>query len=448
MLIGILAILVTLVLSAFFSGTEIAFITVNRLKALTLIHKREKAEKRTRRLGNLFREFLDNPAKFLTTTLVGNNVALVVYSSLMAIYLQPPLEHLLHNILHIEEGAEILILILQTLIASLIVLIFGEILPKTFFRDVAERVLPVLATWLAISYYLLWPLIKLAEFSANQLVKLFGGSAEPFTTFIRRDIEVVIRESIAGGTLQLPKDESELLENILELHMLTVKEVMIPRTQIVATDVQSSVEAVIKKIKESGHSRIPVYEENIDNIIGIVYAIDLFKRPRTLQEILRDVRFVPESMLANELLEEFLATHTSIAIVIDEFGGTAGLVTIEDLIEEVTGDIRDEFDQDELTPRIQKIKDEFLVAGRTELEEITEICGIPFKEDTEDYETIAGFLLNKLGRIPNVGEEYEHQGYMIKITKARPHRIDQVKITPKTTYQKPSVAQARPVKET
>ncbi len=411
-------IVLALLLSAFFSGSEMAFVTVNRLKAHVLSKQRGK-------LGAIVSDFLEHPGKFLTTTLVGNNVALVVYSTLMAIYLQESIERFATHTLGIEQGVEIVVLAIQTFIASLIVLIIGEIIPKTIFRDFAERAVFYLAIPLRATYYLLWPLIAFAGAISSFLVRFFGGEQEAFNRFIRRDFEVIIRESRETGQLELPEEESELLENIFELSTLRVKDVMIPRTEIVAVDIHASIEEVIQRIVESGHSRLPVYQENIDNIVGIVYAHDLFKKPRSLKEIIRDVRFVPETKPAKDLLKEFLQTHTTIAIVIDEYGGTAGLVTIEDLLEELIGEIQDEFDTE--APEIQQVdKHTLIVSGRVELDTLEELYDIHLPRN--DYETIAGFLIDHMGHIPTAGETFSYNGYYFTILRSHPNRIDQVKI--------------------
>ncbi len=417
-----------LLLSAFFSGSEMAFVTVNRLKAQVLSKQRGK-------LGAIVSDFLEHPTRFLTTTLVGNNVALVVYSTLMAIYLQEPIERFVTDTLGITQGTEILVLAIQTFVASLIVLIFGEIIPKTIFRDFAERAVFFLAIPLRITYYLLWPFIALAGAVSSLIVRLLGGEQETFNRFIRRDFEVIIRESRETGALELPEEESELLENIFELSSLRVKDVMIPRTEIVAVEIHTPIETVIHRIVESGHSRLPVYRDNIDNIVGIVYAHDLFKKPQSLKEIIRDVRFVPETKPAKDLLKEFLRTHTTIAIVIDEYGGTAGLVTIEDLLEELFGEIQDEFDVE--TPEIHQVDERTLiVSGRVELDTLEELFNIRLPRN--DYETIAGFLIEHMGHIPAAGETFSFNGYHFTILRSHPNRIDQVKIETEEPIQKVS----------
>ncbi|QXD16958.1 hemolysin family protein [Rhodocaloribacter litoris] len=416
----LLLILLMLVLSAFFSGSEIAFVTANRLRV-------EVSARRGGRLGTLVQTFIQNPADLLTTTLVGNNLALVIYSTLMAFYLEPPLHRLYAEMAGFSEATtEVAVLATQTVIASMIVLFFGEILPKTVLREVANRAVFVLAVPLRLTYVLLLPLIKVAGWAAAGLIRLFGTDADTFSQFMRRDFELMIEESKKSGELDLDEEESTLLANVFALSTIRVKESMVPRTEIVAVEENTTLEALRQKFIESGHSKLPVYRENIDNIVGIAFAYDLFHDPESLAAMMRPAYFVPETKLSKDLLREFLATNTSIAIVIDEYGGTAGLVTIEDLLEELFGDIQDEFDTDEEVLR-QLGEDTYLVSGRVDIDELAERFGIELSEG--DYETLAGYLLEHIGAIPKPNEEYEFDGYRFTIVQATANRIDLVRIT-------------------
>ncbi|RMF53344.1 MAG: HlyC/CorC family transporter [Bacteroidetes bacterium] len=416
----LLLILLMLGLSAFFSGSEIAFVTANRLRV-------EVSARRGGRVGALVQRFIQDPATLLTTTLVGNNLALVVYSTLMAFYLESPLHHFYAEVVGLGAGSvEVAVLASQTLIASVIVLLFGEILPKTILREIANRAVFVLAVPLRLTYVLLYPLIKLAGWAAAGLIRLFGADAETFSQFMRRDFELMIEESKKSGELDLDEEESTLLANVFALSTIRVKESMVPRTEIVAVEEHTTLEALRQKFIESGHSKLPVYRENIDNIVGIAFAYDLFHEPKSLAEMMRPAYFVPETKLSKDLLREFLATNTSIAIVIDEYGGTAGLVTIEDLLEELFGDIQDEFDTDDEVLR-QLNENTYLVSGRVDIDELAERFGIELSEG--DYETVAGYLLEHIGAIPKPNEEYEFDGYRFTIVQATANRIDLVRIT-------------------
>jgi CBS domain containing-hemolysin-like protein len=331
----LLFIALTLLLSAFFSGSEIAFVAANRLRV-------EVSARRGGRTGALVSKFLEDPAALLTTTLVGNNLALVVYSSLAAFWLEGPL-------------------------------------------------------------------------------------TRSFSTFMVRDFELMIEESKRAGDLDLDEEESTLLSNVFAMGSVRVKESMVPRTDLIAVEERVTIAELQATFVKSGHSKLPVYRDNIDNIVGIVFAYDLFDKPQQLDDILRSVNFVPETKMSKDLLREFLATGTSIAIVIDEYGGTAGLVTTEDLLEELFGDIQDEFDHEDHVLRV--VDDRTVIAsGRVDIDELRERTPIQLS-DEGDYETIAGFILARLGTIPARRDEFELDGYRFQVLAASTNRVDMVRIT-------------------
>ena len=414
-----IVILLMLVLSAFFSGSEIAFVVANRLRV-------EVEARRSGFAGRTVKAFMQHPSTFLTTTLVGNNLALVIYSTMVAFYLQEPLDHFWASTIGLGAATEVAALITQTLIASVVVLILGEILPKSILREVANQAVFVLAIPLRITYLLLLPLIKLAEWSSSLIVKLFRADADSFSQFMRRDFEVIIQESRESGELDLAEDESALLSNVFALSTVRVKESMVPRTDVVAVDENTPLEVLRKRFIETGHSKLPVYRDNIDRIVGVAFAYDLFQEPASLIEMMRPVQFVPASKRSKELLRDFLASNTSVAVVIDEYGGTAGLVTREDLLEELFGDIQDEFDAE--SPLLRSVSEgTFVASGRAGIDELADKFGVQLPEG--DYETVAGYLLEKLGFIPDVKEEFVLDGYRFVIVKAGTNRIDLVRIT-------------------
>ena len=413
------AIVLTIVLSAFFSGSEIAFIASNRLK-VALLARREGF------VGNVVRKFSENPETLLTTTLVGNNLALVAYSTLMAIFLEPPLHSFYVGAGFSETATDVSILITQTFLASSIVLLFGEIIPKSILREVPSRTVIAFAVPLRITYYLFSPLIKIAGWTASGIIKLFGVEAETMTQMMKRDFEIIIRESAESGELELDEEESEFLNRLFEMESMKVKESMVPRTDVTAVDEKTSITSLRQQFIESGFSKLPVYQENIDNIVGIVMAYDLFESPGELSEIIRPVQFVPESKKSLELLREFLDANISLAIVLDEYGGMAGLVTLEDLLEELIGDIQDEFDVEDNV--IRKISDDtIVVSGRVELDTLKDRHGIEMPAG--DYETIAGFILEHLGTIPTTRQEFEVAGYKLIVLQSSANRIDLVRLT-------------------
>ena len=415
----LLIIIAMLALSAFFSGSEIAFVAANRLRV-------EVKARRGGFVGQRVHSFIENPTTFLTTTLVGNNIALVVYSTLMAFYLSDPLHGFYEHTVGLgATSLGMAVLATQTIIAALVVLLIGEILPKTIMREVADRVVFVLALPLWLTYGLLLPLVKVAGWTSQFLVHLLRADAVPFSQFPRRSFELIIEESRESGALELDEEETEILSNVFDLHTMRVKESMTPRTDIIAVDENTSLEELRQQCVESGYSKVPVYRDNIDTIVGIAFAYDLFDEPASLQAMMRPAKFVPESKPSKDLLQDFLDTNSSIVLVIDEYGGTAGLITREDLLEELFGDIQDEFDSEDVVMR-QIDADTFMASGRAEIDELNERFALNLPEG--DYETVAGYLLEHRGTIPAPQDEFEYDGYRFVILQATANRIDLVRI--------------------
>lgn len=407
-----------LILSAFFSASETAFISANRLK----VEARSSGEGFTARS---VRYFLHHPEEFLVTTLVGNNLALVLYSSLMAFELEPTIRSFWHSMISFGAGAEIASIASQTIIVTTIVLFVGEILPKSASRQIADKAVFLVAAPLRAFYYILLPINKVSGWTASLLVRLFGEAPQDTRRVFRREIEATLRESSRKGELDLDEQGSRLLSNVFRISKLRVKDSMVPRTDIESVEEGASIETVRTRFAVTGYSKLPVFRENIDNIVGVVFAYDLFRDPTSIKEMLREIRFVPDTKKSRDLLAEFLDDRVSIAIVIDEYGGTAGIVTIEDLIEELTGEIHDEFDADEFVAR--KLDDRtFIVSGRAEIAELRKTHGLLLQEG--DYETVAGFLLEHLGYIPGTNEEVVVGAHRFVVLKARSNRIDLVKI--------------------
>lgn len=412
-------ILLALALSAFFSGSEIAYVTANRLRV-------EVVARRGGMSGPIVQRFLKDPTTLLTTTLVGNNLALVVYSTLLALFLEPPLAGLFSQAAALSPAAvDILVLVTQTLVGSAVVLVFGEIIPKSVMRQVASQAVFWLAVPLRVFYFILLPLIKVAGFAANVIIRFADGDGATFSRFIRRDFEMMIEESKLSGELDLDEEETALLSNVFAMSSIRVKESMVPRTEIAAVEENATLAEVLNLFMETGHSKMPVYRENIDQIIGVAFAYDLFAEPDSLAAMMREATFIPENKLSKDQLRDFLEAKTSIAIVIDEYGGTAGLVTAEDLLEELFGDIQDEFDTD---AHIIRREDEntIVVAGRLELDHLEEKTGWALAGG--DYETVAGFLIERLGTIPAPKEEIEEEGFRFTILEATASRIDLLRI--------------------
>lgn len=406
-IIYLVMIAVLLVLSFFFSGAEIAFVTANRLKVEIKLRQNKPDAK-------LASDFIHKPEDFLTTTLVGNNFVNVMYSTLMTVYLS--------EVMGIEN------IFVKAVISSVIILIVGEVIPKSIFREFADHLIFLIAFPLRLFHIILFPLISFTSSIATFLVKLLGVSSVNVAAFFHRhDIQLLLKEGEKTGSLA--PEESEIIENVFELKEIKVRECMIPRTDISAVDINSEIQDCLQSFIESGFSKLPVYEESIDNVVGIVYAHDLFKSPASLNEIMREVMFVPESKRANDLLKEFRSSKTSVAIVVDEFGGTSGLITMEDLIEELVGDIKDEFDtEDHYLKQIDEKT--YLLSGRIQVEDLNEKYHLGIEEG--DFDTIGGFIIDHVGRIPMSGEKLEIGHFEITIIKATKIKIDLVKLIIRT----------------
>ncbi|NBW70177.1 MAG: HlyC/CorC family transporter [Bacteroidetes bacterium] len=417
-----LLILGTLILSGFFSGSEIAFVTANKLKL-------EVASRRTNMVAKAIEFFKNRPESFLTTTLVGNNIVNVVYATLMAIFLANPIQEVYLQYMG-EVPSDLMVLSLQTVLASVLIMVFGEIVPKVIFRAQADTLVRFIALPLRVLHIALRPLIVIADSASKQLIRLISSETEdPSSIYRRQDVERIVQElRDSGGNGDLDQEDSEILHNVLELSNKRVKESMVPRIDIEAVEKGTSIEEISQLFISSGHSKLPVYKDSIDDVIGVVYAYDLFNRPKTVQEILRPIKLVPYTKKSKDLLAEFRQENLSVAIVLDEYGGTAGMVTIEDVLEELVGDIQDEHDvEDEIMKRISEHS--YVVSGNVEIEELNQAFEeLNLPEQPTEYDTIAGFIINHLGRIPRVNEECVIEGYRFIISKATQSRIETVKL--------------------
>lgn len=418
----LLYILATILISGFFSGSEMAFVTANKLKL-------EIESRKDTFRGRSLAFFSDNPENFLTTTLVGNNIINVIYATLMAIFLVEPIQTIYQQLAGVLPTTA-MILFIQTMVASVIILLFGEILAKAIFRVQADFLISFIAVPLRVTNYILSPLIYLTNRASGLIVNLFNiGSERSEKVFRRQDVEMIFRElKDSGGSQEIDHDDSEILHNVLELSNKRVRETMVPRTEIVAIDRNATIEELKKAFIESGFSKIPVYQDTIDDIIGVVFAYDLFSNPKSISQITRPVNLIPSSKKSKDLLTEFRQSNISVAIVIDEYGGTAGMVTIEDLIEEVVGDIQDEYDKEnELIKKISN--DIFLLSGSVELDELIEHHPeITLDFESGDFETLAGYIIHHTGRIPKVNEELLIHGNTFIITKATQSKLENVKL--------------------
>jgi CBS domain containing-hemolysin-like protein len=416
-----LLIILMLVLSGFFSGTEIAYVSANRLKL--------EIRARKNNFGARHLEyFLRNPESFLSTTLIGNNIVNVLYATLMTIFLTDTINNWYFTFSG-DFPTEVILLVIKTTVASFFVMVFGEVIPKAMFRTYPDLLISVLSTPLRFLNILFKPFISVATSASKLLIQIFYKDVSVVEDFFKRsDIELLFREIGGDNTGDMDKEDSEILTNVLELQNVRVRDSMIPRTEIVAVEKDATIKEALQLFISSGFSKLPVYEENLDNIVGVIIAYDLFKDPKSLNEITRSIKHVPSSQKSKTLMAEFQNQNISMAIVIDEYGGTAGLVTIEDLIEEVVGDIQDEYDEEENF--IKKINEStWLISGSYEIEDIVEeYPQLQLPVDVDEYETIAGYIIHNCGRIPKFNEEIVIDYHKFIITKSTRTRIEVVKL--------------------
>ena len=415
---NLLIILITLTLSAFFSGMEIAFVSSNNLKI-------ELDKSKGLMSGRILSRFNQHPSRFIGALLLGNNIALVIYGIAMADWLEP----LITNLLPAYLGSEVFVLLIQTIIATLIILLTAEFLPKVLFRQNPNAILNFFAIPVFLFFYLFFPVIYIFTGLAGWLLKIVFGikSLEQVYVFTTIDLS----DYIKNFTVEATKDtdvtqEIQMVQNALDFTNIKLRACMVPRPEISAVEDNESLDGLRKVFIETGFSKILIYSETIDNIIGYIHSSDLFKNPRDIKSIMRSVFYVPETMLANDVLSMFFRQHKSIAIVVDEFGGTAGIVTMEDIMEEIFGEIEDEYDEDEFTEK--QISDhEFILSGRLEIDYLNEKYDLDFPQ-SDDYETIAGFIINNHESIPELREDISIGKFSFTILQASENRIEQVRL--------------------
>jgi putative hemolysin len=410
-------------LSAYFMSSETAITAVSKVRLRQL---ENEGDERARKLNSL----LKDSTRLLSTILLGNNIA---QNALTAILTAVTLRWLSN--LDLNPGWAIPI---STIISTFLILIFAEVTPKSYAFQRAEKVALFTATPLSILHKLFSPVAIVMTTVANLILKVFGlklVNPEPFVT--EEEIKTLVDIGEEEGIIE--EEEREIIEGVFEFSETLAREVMVPRVDIVALDVNSTFEEAIDTINMSGHSRIPIYEETIDNIVGILYAKDLLKyfglkNPPPLKAIMRSPYYVPETKPIDELFREMRAQKIHMAIIIDEYGGTAGLVTIEDILEELVGEIMDEYDINEESMVKEIAPDEIIVDGRMNLEELNEMLGVNLP--AEETDTIAGFVYDHISHIPKAGEEFEYDGVLIRVEEVRGRRITKLRIKKVTRGEK------------
>ena len=404
---------ISLFFSAFFSGVEIAFISANKLQ-LELDKSKGKFS------SKMIAFFSRNESDFITTMLVGNNIALVVYGIVMTQILTPKLQLLF--------SSDFILLLTQTIIATLIVLVTAEFLPKAIFRIFPNQILNIFSIPIWLLFVILRPLailmLKVASFLLKYILQQKISDDKP--VFGKTDLDEFLSNVRSVEGTEDTRVEVEMLQNALDLSEKRVRECMIPRTEIIAIDIISSIDEVQARFIDTKLSKLLIFKGNIDKIIGYIHSYDLFKNPKNLKSILLPLPFVPESMRAMELLHQFIESNKGIAVVLDEFGGTAGMITIEDVTEEIVGEIVDEHDIDEVADQ-QIDSTTFIFPGRSYVEDINRKYSLALPE-SDEYETISGLLLDHLENIPKKEDVIEFEDYRFTIINVNKTTIQEVRL--------------------
>lgn len=411
-----LAIGITLLLSAFFSGIEIAFISANKLK-IELDNKQGSFSAR------MLSGFLKHPSRFIGTMLVGNNIVLVVYGIFTGL--------LLDGFLRDSFGlGDFGVLSWQTVISTIVILFVGEFIPKTLFRINSNFILTLFAVPLKLIYFVLWlpmfVMVGLSELILRYLFRVDTGKRE--VAFGRIDLDNYVREiaeNADNGEEELDT-EIRIMQNALDFSKVKARDCMVPRTEISAVEIEDEVVKLKEMFVRTGYSKVLVYRDSIDNIIGYVNSVELFNKPDSVKRLVVPVIIIPETISAREVLQLFIKQNKSIAVVVDEFGGTSGMLTIEDIIEEIFGDIEDEHDRDDF---IEEQLDEstFVFSARLEIDYLNERYKIEVPE-SEEYETLAGYIIHNQEDIPDVNDVIEVDNFLITVVDVTNVRIETVKL--------------------
>ena len=408
--ISIVIILTTLVLSAFFSGFEIAYVSSNKVH-IEILKKQEGL------IANILTRLTYRPSKLLATMLVGNNVALVVYGFEMGKVMTLLLPPFFQNVLW------------HTIISTLIILITAEFMPKVFFQIYANQLLKLFAIPAYFFYLLFYPFSSFIIWISDFVLRVFFKTKGDYVPLSFTKVELVdyISEQMGNAPKKEEVDaEVQMFQNALEFSGVKAREIMIPRTEIVAVDLNESIENLIATFVSSGFSKILIYNENIDDIVGYVHSFDMFKKPKTIKEVLIPVVTIPETIQINEVLNLLMRKRKSMAVVLDEYGGTSGIVTLEDIVEELFGEIEDEHDKDKFIE--EKISDdEYLFSARLEVDYINETYHLNLPE-SEEYETLSGLILLHTEEIPTQGETISLPPFVFSIEACSQTRIETVRI--------------------
>ena len=421
--VGVLIIIISLILSAFFSGMEIAYVSSNKIHI-------EIEKKQSGPLAVVLSKITKKPSKFIATMLIGNNIALVVYGFLMGDKLVSWFASMLPTDYEfLNYWLTDLSLLTQTIISTLVILITAEFLPKVFFQIYANSLLKLLAVPVYIFYVLFWYISDFVIWISNLVIKhIFKGQGD--------DVELAMTKVELGNYIteqmesveehDIVDSEIQIFQNALEFSEVKSREVMIPRTEIVAVDIEDSIKDLNALFTSTGMSKIVVYKDTIDDILGYVHSFELFKKPKSIESIVMPVEFVPETMLVKDVLNLLTKKRKSISIVIDEYGGTSGIITVEDIVEELVGEIEDEHDNVELME--EKIDDyNYQFSARLEVDYINETYKLDLPE-SDTYETLGGLIVDETEEIPQVNEQVQIENFLFTILEVSSTKIDLVSL--------------------
>ena len=409
MQIDIIIIILSIITSAFFSGMEIAFISANKLHI-------ELEKKRKGFFSNILSKITQNSSKFITTMLVGNNISLVIYSYFMG------------KVIVAYLGMNSLLL--QTFISTIVILVTAEFLPKAIFRVYANETLKIFALPSYFFYILLYSFSYIINGISDFFLKFIFRTDKDHlqTAFSKEELRDYITEQLENGNDNDEEIDSEIqiFQNALEFQKVKAREIMVPRTEILAVEIHETVSKLSELFIKSGYSKILVYKTSLDDIIGHVNAFELFKKPKTIKSILLPIEIVPESMMISDVLNSLTRKRKSIAVVVDEYGGTSGMITVEDVVEELFGEIEDEHDIQELVD-VRINENEFKLSARLEIDYLNEEYNLNIPKE-EAYETLGGFIINQTENIPQKDEELSVLNYKIKILDVSSSKIEEISL--------------------
>jgi CBS domain containing-hemolysin-like protein len=413
----LLLILFTLLLAAFFAGMEIAFLASNKLRL-------ELDRKQGLFSSKIIGIFQEHSGQYIATIQLGNNIAIVIFGIYMARWLEPAINGII--------SSEIGVMMVQTLISTLIILALAEFLPKALVRINPNLALRLLSLPLLLVFVLLYPVSVIIHRLSNMILKAIirTDSVNQYDQMVfgKIDLNHLIDESQdkTGESNNEEQDEIRLFQNALDFSSVKVRDCLVPRTEIVALNISDSIEDLRHKFIDSGFSKILIFDNNIDNMVGYVTSKELFKNPSDIKSMLNDISYIPETMPANKLLKKFIQERRSIAVVVDEFGGISGMLTIEDIMEEIFGEIDDEHDIDEFIEKNPETG-QYIFSGRLEIDYLNEKYALHLPE-SEEYDTLAGYIIFQHQNIPKVNDKIITEKYEFRILKVSRTRIDLVQL--------------------